>query len=134
MLPRLLLDTHVAIRWMAESKKLSRQQTQALEGAVRRSEPVALSSISLLEIAVLASGGKLRPRTSLDEFFEALQKIPVFRVLPLTYEIAEEVASMGNALRDPADRAIVATARVHRLRLVTSDQRIIESKLVLVIE
>jgi len=41
---------------------------------------------------------------------------------------------MGNALRDPADRAIVATARVHRLRLVTSDQRIIESKLVLVIE
>ena len=119
---------------MAESKKLSCQQTQALEGAVRRSEPVALSFVSLLEIAVLASGGKLRLRTSLDEFFEALQKIPVFRVLPLTYEIAEEVASMGNVLRDPADRAIVATARVHRLRLVTSDQRIIESKLVLVIE
>ncbi len=133
-MPRLLLDTHVAIRWMADSKKLSRQQAQALEGAVRRTEPVALSSVSLLEIAVLASGGKLRLRTSLDEFFEALQKIPVFRVLPITYEIAEEVASMGNALRDPADRAIVATARVHRLRLVTSDQRIIESKLVSVIE
>lgn len=133
-MPRLLLDTHVAIRWMADSKKLSRQQAQALEGAVRRTEPVALSSVSLLEIAVLASGGKLRMRTSLDEFFEALQKIPVFRVLPITFEIAEEVASMGNALRDPADRAIVATARVHRLRLVTSDQRIIESKLVSVIE
>jgi PIN domain nuclease of toxin-antitoxin system len=36
-------------------------------------------------------------------------------------------------LRDPADQAIVATARVHRLKLVTSDQRIIESKLVPVI-
>jgi prevent-host-death family protein len=36
-------------------------------------------------------------------------------------------------LRDPADRAIVATARVHRLRLITADRRIIDSKLVTVI-
>jgi PIN domain nuclease of toxin-antitoxin system len=33
-------------------------------------------------------------------------------------------------LRDPADRVIVATARVHGLRLLTSDQRILESHLV----
>lgn len=59
MLPRLLLDTHVVVRWLIESKKLSRQQLRALEGAVRRGEPVALSVISLLEIAVLAGEGKL---------------------------------------------------------------------------
>jgi PIN domain nuclease of toxin-antitoxin system len=47
--------------------------------------------------------------------------------------VALDVASLG-VLRDPADRAIAATARVHRLRLVTSDQRIIESKLVPVVE
>ncbi len=41
---------------------------------------------------------------------------------------------MGPSLRDPADRAIVATARMHRLVLVTSDQRIIESKLVTTVE
>jgi PIN domain nuclease of toxin-antitoxin system len=41
---------------------------------------------------------------------------------------------MGDALRDPGDRVIVATARVHRLRLLTSDQRIIESALVPVID
>jgi PIN domain nuclease of toxin-antitoxin system len=64
----------------------------------------------------------------LEELFEDLQS-PVFQILPLTYEVAAEVASL-RGLRDPADRAIVATARVHRLRLVTSDQRIIESKLV----
>jgi PIN domain nuclease of toxin-antitoxin system len=61
-----------------------------------------------------------------------LNSNPVFRLLPLTYEVAREVASLG-ILRDPADRAIAATARVHRLRLVTSDQRIIESKLVQVV-
>jgi PIN domain nuclease of toxin-antitoxin system len=41
---------------------------------------------------------------------------------------------LGASLRDPGDRVIVATARVHRLRLLTADQRIIESGLVPVIE
>lgn len=134
MLPRLLLDTHVAVRWLIDPKKLSREQFHALNEATRRGEPVTLSSISLLEAAVLTSQGRLRLKISLDEFFEGLQANPLLQVLPLTYEIAQEVASMGSALRDPADRAIVATARVHRLRLVTSDQRIIDSKLVSVID
>jgi PIN domain nuclease of toxin-antitoxin system len=69
---------------------------------------------------------------SLKEFFDDLQANPVFQILPLTYEVAAEAASLGN-LRDPADRAIVATARVHLLRLVTSYRRIIESKLVAVV-
>ena len=94
---------------------------------------MALSAISLLEIAVLASGGKPALQVSLNEFFQNLNSNPAFRVLPLTYEVALDVASLS-VLRDPADRAIAATARVHRLRLVTSDQRIIESKLVPVVE
>jgi PIN domain nuclease of toxin-antitoxin system len=134
VLPRLLLDTHVVVRWMRDSKKLSKQQVRALDEAERRAEPVALSSMSLLEVAVLTSQGRVKLKTSLQEFFEDLQTNPVFRILPLTYEIAQEVGSMGSALRDPADRAIVATARVHRLRLVTSDQRMIDSKLVSVVD
>ena len=132
MLPRFLLDTHVVVRWLMEAKKLSREQTRVLERAVRHAEPVALSAISLIEMAVLTSDGRLK--MSLDEFFEVVQANPLLHVLPLTYEIASEVASMGRNLRDPADRAIVATARVHRLRLITSDQRIVESKLVPVVE
>jgi PIN domain nuclease of toxin-antitoxin system len=128
LLPRFLLDTHVAVRWLLEVKKLSREQIRAIEEAARRTEPVGLSAMSLLEIAVLTSQGKLRLRV--DEFFEELQANLLFRILPLSYEVALEVASLGVALRDPADRVIVATARVHRLRLMTLDQRIIESKLV----
>jgi PIN domain nuclease of toxin-antitoxin system len=129
----LLLDTHVLIRWLFEIRKLSQPQLRALESAVRRGEPVAISAMSLLEIAVLASGEKTALRVSLDELFRDLNSNPTFRVLPLTYEVALDAASLG-VLRDPADRAIAATARVHRLRLVTSDQRIIESKLVQVVE
>lgn len=132
MLPRFLLDTHVVVRWVMEAKKLSREQSRVVEGAVSRAETIALSSMSLLEAAVLTTEGKLK--MPLDEFFEILQGNPLFRILPLTCEIASEVASLGRRLRDPADRVIVATARVHRLRLVTSDQRIIESKLVAVVE
>jgi len=133
MLPRLLLDTHVAIRWLVEPKRLSREQFRVLESAVRRGEPVALSAISLLEVAVLHSEGKLRTKARLEDLLNELQGHPVFQLFPLTYEVAAEVALLG-ALRDPADRAIVATARVNRLRLVTSDQRIIDSKLVQVVE
>jgi PIN domain nuclease of toxin-antitoxin system len=127
------LDTHVLVRWLIDARKLSRTQLRTLESAVQRGEPLAFSAISLLEIAVLASGEKPALKVRLEEFLEDLNSNPVFRVLPLTYEVALEVASLS-ALRDPADRAIAATARVHRLRLVTSDQRIIESELVQVIE
>jgi PIN domain nuclease of toxin-antitoxin system len=126
------LDTHIVVRWLTQAKKLSREQARVIEDAVRRAEPLALSAVSLLEIAVLASQGKLELKMTIGEFFDHLQAAGVFQVFPLTYEVAVEVASLGN-LRDPADRAIVATARVQRLRLVTSDQRIIESKLVHVV-
>jgi PIN domain nuclease of toxin-antitoxin system len=94
---------------------------------------VAISAVSLLEIAILASGERPALKAPLDELFQDLSSNPAFRVLPLTYEVALDVASLG-VLRDPADRAIAATARVHRLRLVTSDQRIIDSQLVQVLE
>lgn len=133
MLPRLLLDTHIVVRWLSDIKRLSREQARALEKAVQRTEPIALSATTLVEIAVLMSERKLALKASLDEFFSDLQSNPIFRILPITYEVASDVFSLAT-LKDPADRAIVATARVHRLQLVTSDQRIIESRLVPVVE
>ena len=134
MTPRFLLDTHILLRWFVEVKKLSREQRRVLEGAVTRTEPLAISATSLLEIAVMVSDGHFKLRSSLDAFLNDLESHPLIQVLPLTYRVASEVAAIGGVLRDPADRAIVATARVHCLRLITSDQRIIESKLVPVVE
>ena len=122
------------VRWLIEPKKLSREQVRSLESAVLRVEPVALSAITLLEIALLASEGRLPSKASADTVFEQLRVNPVFQLLPVTFEIASEVAALGPSLRDPMDRVIVATARVHGFRLVTSDQRIIESNVVSVIE
>jgi len=109
------LDTHILIRWLVDARKLSRVQLRSLESAVRRGEPVAISAISLLEIAFLASGEKPALKVSLDDFFQDLNSNPSLRVLPLTYEVAREAAAL-DILRDPADRAIAAPARIHRLQ------------------
>ena len=105
-----------------------------IRGAVRRCEPLALSAITLFEIAVLFGEGSGRSKVSAQELLAALGPGFGFHVVPIDLEIAAEIAAMGDSLRDPADRAIVAAARIHRLRLVTSDQRIVESKLVPVVE
>jgi PIN domain nuclease of toxin-antitoxin system len=133
VLPRLLVDTHILLRWFFEPKRLTKGQLRAMESVIGRGEHLAFSAMTLLEIALLSGAEKLALRGSLDEFFQDLNSVAAFRLLPLTYEVAIEAASLGG-LRDPADRAIAATARVHRLRLVTSDQRIIESGLVPVVE
>jgi len=132
--PRFLLDTHILLRWFVEVRKLSHEQRSVLEACVRQAEPLAISARSLLEIAILVNEGDFKLRTGLDAFFKDLESNPLIQVLPITYRVASEVAAIGSGLRDPADRTIVATARVHCLRLITSDQRIIESKLVPVVE
>jgi PIN domain nuclease of toxin-antitoxin system len=98
-----------------------------------RSEPLAISAMTVLELAMLASEGRVNLNRPLDQFLGDLASNVGVRLLPITFEIALEAATL-RSLRDPADRAIVGTARVHRLRLVTSDQRIIDSNLVPVIE
>jgi PIN domain nuclease of toxin-antitoxin system len=132
--PDLLLDTHILVRWLVDPKRLSREQLRVLRSAVRRCQPLALSAITLLEIAVLLGEGSTRLTVPAQELLAALGPGTGFQIVPIDAEIAAEVAAMGGVLRDPADRVIVAPARIHRLRLVTSDQRIVESKLVPVIE
>lgn len=99
--------------------------------AEARGEPVAISAISLLEVVTAFESGRLKGR--MQDIFDALGVTSLFEILPPAIEIAVEMAALGPSLRDPADRAIVATARVHRLTLLTSDQRIIDSRLAAVI-
>ena len=130
--PRFLLDTHVLVKWLARPHALTREQLRVLREAVRRREPVAISGMTLLEIALL-SERRTRREIPLESLFETLRADPQIQTIPLTLEIAAEVAAIGRVLDDPADRTIVATARVHHLKLITSDEPIIESGLVPVI-
>lgn len=94
---------------------------------------MGVSAFSLIEIALLAEGRK-RLGAGVNELFHELHTNLAFRIIPITTDVALEMASLGDTLRDPGDRVIVATARVHRMQLLTADQRIIESGLVPVVE
>jgi PIN domain nuclease of toxin-antitoxin system len=129
--PRFLLDTHVVIQWLSAPKKLATDQLRVMREAERQGETVALSAYSLVEIAMLAQGS--RKIAGINEIFGELETNPRFRVLPITIPIAMDAGAL-NVLRDPGDRTIVATARIHGLRLLTCDERIIDSHLVSVID
>ena len=77
------------------------------------------------------SAGKITGRA--NQILSALEANPMFKILPITVPIALDAGALI-MLRDSADRTIVATARVHGLRLLTSDQRIIDSRLVAVVD
>jgi PIN domain nuclease of toxin-antitoxin system len=121
------------VRWLAAPDRLSREQARVLREAVRRHEPVAVSAVTLLEIAVLFGAGRAQSGVPVEELLREFDANPVFQVIPLTVDVAAEVAALGDSLRDPADRAIVSTARVRRLKVMTANQRIIASRLVPVV-
>ena len=129
MNPRYLLDTHILVRWLFEPRRLTREQARLLRDADHRREQLAISAVSLIEIAMVFGQGARRSDVAASTIFDALATNPSARLMPITLEIAAEIAALGNSLPDLMDRAIVATARVERLILVTADQRIIDSKL-----
>jgi len=120
------------VHWLSSPRKLSREQTRVLEQIEQRGEPLAISAITFLELALL-SERRTRREIPFEDLVERLSSHASVQAIPLSLEIAVELAAIGGALEDPADRAIVATARVHRLKLITSDQRIIDSGLVSVV-
>jgi PIN domain nuclease of toxin-antitoxin system len=121
----LLVDTHVLYRWRVEPEKLTRPQLRALRNAERRSAIVSVSSITLWELALLAERGRIERKIPLDAWLAELVSQPLIEVLPITPEIAATGAQLGSKFHnDPGDRIIVATARCHRLKLLTSDERI----------
>lgn len=123
---RYLADSHVVVWWLTAPRKLSREQNRILAQAERQGEQVGLCATTLMEIATLRIDG-------VEKILEELETSALFRVLPITIEIALDAVKLA-ILRDPGDRAIVAAARVHGLRLLTLDERIIASKLVPVVD
>ncbi len=126
---RPLLDTHAWIWWVEQDARLGAKAIAALDGLPPDRRPF-LSDISLWEVATLVDLGRLELDVSLDDWFEAAAHPRSVQIVPITARIASEVARLPETFhRDPADRIIVATSRVQRIRLLTHDERIRHSRL-----
>lgn len=125
-----LLDTHAWIWWLHGDARLGQHALKKLDQLPRNLRP-AISDISLWEVATLVSRGRLELQSTLDAWLAIAAHPSTVRVLPMTPRIAAEVARLPDSFqRDPADRLIVATSRVHGLAVLTRDAAIAKSGLV----
>ena len=125
-----LVDTHVLLWWIEDRGRLSPAQAEVVEAA-GEGTPILVSDISLWEIAMLVHKGRIRLALPLRAWLERAVAPPLVQRVGISPAVAAEVAALPESFHgDPADRILVATARVFGCTLVTADERIVASGLV----
>jgi PIN domain nuclease of toxin-antitoxin system len=124
----ILLDTNALIWAADDSSRLSRTAAAAIRRA-RRGQGLAVSAITLWELALLMARGRLQAYGTIDSSIRELTA--GVSVLPITPEIAALATQFPEDYpRDPADRLVGATARAEGLVLITRDENIRKSPLI----
>jgi PIN domain nuclease of toxin-antitoxin system len=125
----ILVDTHIVV-WLAfDQDQISRKARTAIDDARENADGLAISDITLLELATLAAKGRIRLDISLESFLQEVESR--FVVLPISGRACVRAMSLPAAYpKDPADRVIAATALVEGLSLLTADRAIRRSKTV----
>ena len=116
----ILLDTHAWLWWLGGDPQLSQVARDAIEAAATTAQ-VAVSSISMWEVSMLARRGRLRLASPPRNWIAAATALDHTTVIPVDAEIALLATELPEHHRDPADRFLVATALHHGLHLVTRD-------------
>ncbi len=120
---RYLLDTHV---WIWSQEIPERLNAKTRHELADLDQERFVSPISTLEIARLIHLGVLRLKHTFIEWKELSLAELGASTLGLTHEIAWEAYNLpGTFHADPADRVLVATARVEKLTLITADDLIL---------
>lgn len=121
-----LLDTHAALWLVQGDTRLSPMARDRISALDR--DTIYISDLMLFELAVLVSKQRVIIAGPLGPFLRDFSSH--FRVLPVDAEIAGMAVELWLPQADPFDRIFVATARRHKLPIVTRDREIRESALV----
>ncbi len=118
----ILLDT-CAIIWEAITPKELSKKAKAI--IIKNEGMIAISSISLWEIAMLSKIGRLQLGCDSNEFLETLLKAKQYKVCEINPKIATQAVNWGESMnKDPADRIIAATSYCNKWELVTADKKL----------
>jgi PIN domain nuclease of toxin-antitoxin system len=121
----LLIDTHYWI-WLQFGirERLTAQNLDIIRKAAAQ-DHLLLCVFSIWELGMLESKGRVHLHTNCAQWVEEALAMPGLSLAPFTPAIALESSRLpGSFHGDPADRIIVATARVLGARLLTSDRNI----------
>jgi PIN domain nuclease of toxin-antitoxin system len=113
---RLLLDTVAFIFAVEEPERLSTR----VDVALQKPENVELSAISLVEIAIKSTLGKLR--LSAEDARKGVEDLGI-RILPYTAEHAFHLFELPLHHSDPFDRQIIAQALAEKIPIATPDEK-----------
>ena len=128
MRPRLkyLLDTHAFLWAATDEDRLSAKATRAI--VTTPYEQLAIADVTLQEIGLLLHAGRISfkgsPATVLGNLLNYVT------VLPISLDIAIAAPALALPHGDQFDRIITATAKVHRLPLITKDTTITDASVV----
>lgn len=120
-----ICDTHILLFWADNPSRLSAPASAAIDLGIQ-SSTLACSDISLWEIAMLYTRGRINSRAGVSPaaYMRDILTGMAMAVLPITAEIAELSQSAVFSHGDPADRLIAATAFAHRIALITADEKL----------
>lgn len=123
-----ITDTHPLIYWASDKKvRLGKQARRIFQEVERGRHSIVVPVVVLEEVARLVEKNVLRLSVPFRRWAEEIDRSPNFQVQPYTIEIVLESTTLVS-IRDPADRAIVATARHLRCPLITADEILQEGK------
>ncbi|MFI5310366.1 MAG: type II toxin-antitoxin system VapC family toxin [Gemmatimonadales bacterium] len=121
----IVLDTHALIWWVSDPKRVPARARRLIAAAVSEGEPVAVSSISLWEVAMLVARKRLALTIDTSAWIAHVEALPFLSFIPVDNQIAVRAVQLEDfPHRDPADRMIIATALGLGAPLVTADARI----------
>jgi PIN domain nuclease of toxin-antitoxin system len=117
-------DTHPLVFWASNRRRrLGNRARRILQETEQGKHSIIVPIVVLEEINRLVERKMVRLQVPFRRWAEELERSPNFQVQAYTLEVLLESVSLA-AIRDPADRAIVATARQLRCPLITADELI----------
>ncbi len=112
---RFLIDTHTLLWWREDSPKLSARARREIADS---NNEISVSVVTLWEIALKRSGGKLQFTDDLEQVI----RDESFILVPIDFRHLRRAEGLPWFHKDPFDRMLIAQAMVEGTPLITNDR------------